>query len=118
MLCKIIKPNFQHRDERGGLTQLVREGYKQVNYVYSKAGCIRGDHYHDINTETFYIIRGKFTIALEYEGEKEEHCFKEGDMFQVPPKVKHTFHFIEDTELIGLYDCGVELENGEKDIYR
>ena len=38
-------------------------------------------------------------------------------MFDIPPLVAHDFIFLDDTILIGLYDKGVELANGEKDIY-
>ena len=43
---------------------------------------------------------------------------KTGDFFEIEKGIKHTFEYIEDTELISLYDLGVELENDEKDIYR
>ena len=117
MLLSIIEPNFEHKDERGGLVQLVREGYRQVNYVFSKGGSIRGGHYHKINTEAFYIIRGDLELKLSFDGEEETHHFSSKDMFVIPPNVKHTFHYIEDTELISMYDQGVELTDGEKDIY-
>lgn len=35
-LLKNIKPNFCFEDERGSLVQLVREGYKQFNVIFSK----------------------------------------------------------------------------------
>lgn len=118
MLLENLKPNFIHEDERGGLIQLVREGYSQVNYIYSKKDCIRGNHYHKINTEAFYIIKGKIRLILEKEKLREEYEFNTGDMFQIFPEVRHTFEYIEDTELISLYSKGVELGNGQMDMYK
>jgi dTDP-4-dehydrorhamnose 3,5-epimerase-like enzyme len=43
-MIKILKPDFVFEDERGSLVQLVRDGYKQINVVTSKAGVERGRH--------------------------------------------------------------------------
>ncbi len=115
-LIDFLSPDFTYEDQRGTLVQLVREGYKQVNVVTSKAGCYRGGHYHQLNWETFYVFSGKLALAARKRNETERHQFSTGDMFSIPPGVTHNFQFIEDTILIGLYDLGVELENGEKDI--
>lgn len=118
MLINYIKPDFIHRDERGGLYQLVSKGYNQVNYIFSKADMVRGGHFHKVNKEIFFVIRGSFRLMLEIGAEKEEYMMKTGDFFEIDKGIKHTFEYLEDTELISMYDIGVELENGEKDIYR
>lgn len=115
-LVNILEPNFVHTDERGNLTQLVRDGYKQVNVILCKKGTFRGGHYHRLNTEAFYVISGKFKLTLEYSGSVEEYIFKENDFFSIPENVKHSFDYHEDTILVSMYDRGVELDNGEKDI--
>ena len=116
-MIEIMTPNFNHTDERGTITQLVREGYTQVNVVKSKAGVKRGGHYHKINRETFYIVNGKIQLIVRLDGDEKIHYFGAGDMFTIPPLVTHYFTYLEDTTLIGLYDKGIELENGNKDIY-
>lgn len=117
MLVTILKPDFQFEDERGALTQLVHEGYNQINVVESKASAFRGGHYHKNNKEVFFVIRGEFKFTAEKDAEREEYTFKAGDMFLVPPYVAHGFDFSSDTLLIGLYDVGVENADGTKDIY-
>ena len=87
MLVEIMKPNFEFKNDEGALIQLVREGWKQVNVLYSKKDSKRGGHYHKISKESFYIITGKIKLLLE------------------------------NTIMVSMYDKGVELENGEKDIY-
>ena len=116
-LITFLTPNFTHTDERGGLIQLVREGWKQVNYISSVAGCVRGGHYHKYNKEAFFIIKGSIELTLEKEQQKETHVIKAGTFFMIPPYVKHYFKYLENTELISLYDVGVEMADNTKDIY-
>lgn len=115
-MIKIIKPDFIFEDERGTLVQLVHEGYKQINVVTSKAGFERGNHYHKLNREGFYVIEGSFTLEVRAGGISESHEFKKGDMFIIEPNVIHRFVYHEDSTLIGFYDKGVELPDGTKDI--
>ena len=118
MLLNILEPNFQFEDERGSLTQLVREGYSQVNVIRSVADSLRGGHYHKLNSEAFYIIYGMIEHEAWKEGdsEKELYLFKTGDMFEIPANVVHSFLFKEETLLVSMYSKGVELQDGSKDI--
>ena len=59
MLVELMQPDFEFENEKGKLTQLVREGFRQVNVITSRAGSFRGGHYHKLNKEAFYIITGK-----------------------------------------------------------
>lgn len=115
-MIKIIEPDFVYEDERGSLVQLVREGYKQINVVVSKAGFERGRHYHALNREGFYVVEGAFTVEAKLGEKKEIFNFKKGDMFIIEPNVVHTFDYHEDSILVSFYDRGVELPDGTKDI--
>lgn len=116
-MIEILQPNFKFGDERGMLVQLVREGYTQVNVVTSNKGCKRGGHYHKLNHEAFYVVRGDINVTARVNGVEKTYHFRAGDMFEIPPMVAHDFMFVDDTILVSLYDKGVELANGEKDIY-
>lgn len=120
MLIEFIKPDFEFSDERGSLQQLVHDGWKQVNYITSVAGAFRGDHYHLQNREAFFIISGAFNLSLEHleTHEKEQHKIKAGDFFIINPKIIHSFDYAKETTLISMYDKGVELPDGTKDILR
>ena len=115
-MIKIIKPDFVFEDERGTLTQLVHEGYNQINVVTSKAGIERGNHYHALNREGFYVVEGRFSLDASLDGKSESYEFKKGDMFIIEPNVMHRFVYLEDTVLVAFYDKGVELTDGTKDI--
>ena len=120
MLIKFIKPDFQFSDERGSLTQLVHDGWKQVNYITSVTGSFRGDHYHVKNTEAFYLISGTFKLKLKHikTQESSEYDIKAGDFFVIYPYVSHSFSYTSDCALISMYDMGVENSDGTKDIVR
>ena len=120
MLIEFIKPDFEFADDRGALTQLVHQGWKQVNYITSVAGAFRGDHYHVQNKEAFYVISGEFKLVLKHNatGEQESHLIKAGDFFIINPDITHSFDYTKDTQLISFYDKGVELPDGTKDILK
>lgn len=117
MLVEPMKPDFIYENEKGKLTQLVREGFRQVNVITSGAGSFRGGHYHKYNKEAFYIITGKLRLVVHKGNLAEEKIFGKEDMFLIPPYCIHDFYYLEDTVLVSMYDKGVELEHGEKDIY-
>lgn len=118
MLIEIIRPNFIHEDNRGTMTQLVQEGFKQVNIITSKANSFRGGHYHQLNREAFYVVSGKIKLILRKDAMTETLFFSAGDMFIIAPFISHDFFYILDTVVVSMYDRGVELENGEKDIIK
>ena len=112
MLVERMKPNFEFKNSEGSLIQLVREGWKQINVLYSKKDSKRGGHYHKICNEAFYIVSGKIKLFLEKGDEKEEENFKEGEMFMITPYI----NILEKTEKkILAADCNIEgKENTER----
>jgi dTDP-4-dehydrorhamnose 3,5-epimerase-like enzyme len=117
MLVETMKPDFKFSNEVGQLVQLVHEGWKQVNVIHSKKESIRGGHFHKENREAFYIISGRLQLELSCNNVKEEYEFGPEDMFIISPFQLHSFRFLEDTVMVSMYNLGVELENGNKDIY-
>ena len=120
MLVTFIQPDFEFSDSRGSLKQLVHDGWKQVNYITSAAGSLRGNHYHKKNREAFYVMRGRFKLSVSTVDRSwhETYEMKTGDFFIIEPQTSHSFDYLEDTELISLYDLGVQNENGDMDIFR
>jgi len=116
MLIQILNTDFHFEDERGTLTQLVHDGYKQVNVISSRKGVQRGGHYHRFNHEAFYVLKGQVELTARKNGKSESCVFSQGDFFGVGPDVSHEFLFMEDTVLVSMYDQGVELPDGTKDI--
>ena len=116
-LLKILKPDFVFEDERGIISQITHESFGQINAVFTKKGALRGNfHYHKTTEEVFFIISGEVEVEVYLDEIREKHIFKAGDMFLVPKQVRHSFSFLQDTYLVGLYTSTVELEDGSKDI--
>ena len=116
-----MQPEFRHEDERGCLTQLVHEGYEQVNVLCSKKGAVRGNHYHKNTLEAFYILFGSVNLTYRDVEQKDgdyKKMFSAGDFFSITPYTVHKMEFPEDCIMVQLYSRTVEIENGKKDIFK
>ncbi|MBR2589643.1 MAG: cupin domain-containing protein [Clostridia bacterium] len=117
-LISIKKTDFQFEDERGLICQICHGDIAQVNYVFSKAGAVRGRfHYHKQAKEQFYIIKGKLKLEVYRDKDREEYIFQTGDVFLIPEQVRHNFTYLEDTLLVSVYDKCVETDDKKKDIF-
>lgn len=116
-LYKRMEADFSFCDDRGMLVQLVHAGYEQVNVLVSKAGVIRGKHYHKETIEAFFVIAGGVTVDFEQAGKSCTETFRPGEFFCVFPWVRHTMRFTVETILVALYEHGIERADGIKDIY-
>ena len=117
MLVTFLKADFEYENECGKLIQLVHDGWKQFNIIESKAGFVRGNHYHKYNSEAFYTIKGRFRLIVWNKEVKEIYEIVSGIFFSIGPNVFHTFEYIEDTTLVSMYSNGVELSETAKDIW-
>lgn len=119
MLINFIKPDFQFSDQRGCLYQLAHSGWNQINFIFSRAGTLRGNHYHKVNKEAFFVINGNFKLSISTldSSVSETYELNTGDFFIINPNLIHSFSYLTDTSLISFYDKGVELSNGNKDIF-
>lgn len=104
MAIKIIhlKPNFT--DERGGLTLLVDQDsfpIKSVLRITSKAGTIRGNHYHKKGLHYYYVESGKCEYSEKPANKPnvkiETVLLEPGDLVLVKPKVINATKFLEDS---------------------
>lgn len=118
MLIKELKPDFVFADDRGILTQISHEEFKQTNAVFTKKNAVRGNwQYHKKCKEYFYIIQGSVTVKARLGECREEKNFSSGEMFMIAENIRHTFEYLEDTYLVVLYDERVELDDNTKDIF-
>lgn len=106
--------DFSHSDERGSICQILSVPNAQVNYLFTKAGAKRGNHYHKINREYFYVVSGRVRITgrnVLDSGRTESHEFEQGELFVIEPYCSHELEFKEDTQMIAVYDRGVYCTN-------
>lgn len=116
-LYKRLKPDFELHDTRGTLVQLVHEGYEQINVLTTRAGVVRGGHYHKETVEAFFVVDGQVEIELEKDAVRHTEIFEKGELFCIPPFVWHTMRFGVDTVLVAMYERAVEKADGTKDIF-
>jgi len=100
-------------DERGRLGEIMRaddpwfEKFGQVYFTTTYPGVVKAWHYHKIQTDHFYAIKGILKVVL-YDDRKDsptygtvnelylgEHC---PGLVRIPPGVQHGWMCIGDTE--------------------
>lgn len=133
-MIKIRNTDFNFKDDRGELTQLVHDGFKQFNVLESKKDVVRGGHYHKVSTEAFFVVRGSVEVGyyMTDDAPKNENSddtpvgsenekkitFSQGDFFEVTPYTVHSMYFPEDCIMAQMYSVCVEAPDGSKDIYQ
>jgi quercetin dioxygenase-like cupin family protein len=118
-MSRIIKTNFELRDERGTLREIARGGpWAQMNEYERKKGSVVGNHYHKVLSEFFYVVSGSMKVVLYNINTKEraEFIAKKGDAFEVHRFEVHAMQFIEDSTFVTLLDHTFDSSN--PDIYK
>ncbi len=101
---KKLAPYQLKEDERGKLVGLINEGkWEEFNYLETKAGCTRGNHYHKETVELFFILEGVIDIEIiSPKGTVFNDQVKQGDIIMVEPGENHVFHCLTDTRWINV----------------
>ncbi len=93
-----------HEDDRGKIVDVFyKENINHVAVIVSRAGALRGDHYHKNATQYMLITKG----SLEYwykmaDSDEPSKCevLREGDVVMSPPFEIHALKILEDNEFI------------------
>lgn len=89
----VLKPEFEHKDARRTLKQLLTADIKQINAYEAKRGAFLGNHYHKQTTEFFFIAKG--TILYN-----DKQVFNRGAILQVSPEENHSLLCMTDVLLL------------------
>lgn len=118
-----IKPEFT--DERGFISRLVDDvsvHFRAVLLITSKAGSMRGNHYHKKDAHYVYCLSGKFKYSeknmKKSSAKKEFVILKPGDLVLSRPMVAHSMEFLEDSVFLAITTEPREHEKYEKDTVR
>ena len=72
-MIKFFENYIVKSDSRGEMKGLINQGnWKELNYFSTKAGQIRGNHYHKNTEELFIILSGKVEIECVSVNDKGE----------------------------------------------
>ena len=108
-MIEFIESYFFHQDKRGSITGLINFGnWKELNFIESRAHCVRGNHYHPDIFEIFIILEGEITVKTQQvingqlAGDLFENQVKKGDVFLIRPLINHTFLVCRDSRWINV----------------
>lgn len=118
---KKITPVFS--DERGTIADVYDgESIRHIGFITSKAGSVRGNHYHKKATQYTYILKGKVRwYTKDTRDPASEVVVRElgpGDLAADLPEIAHAMAALEDAEFLFFTD-EVRTDDGyEKDTVR
>lgn len=109
LLCR----SETHSDERGSFMEIFREDalgvkFVQANHSHSRAGVLRGLHYHARQSDAWYVARGRAQVGLaDLRTPADRPAALTVDMpeddravLYIPPGVAHGFYAVTDLDLI------------------
>jgi len=94
-----------HEDARGSFLGIInRYTWGEINFIETKAGVRRGNHYHRYTKELFYILSGEIQVDVQNIFDKQEHHFraKPNMVFVIDPYEVHTFTTLEDSTWLNM----------------
>ena len=118
---KKVTPVFE--DERGEIFDLLDdENILHIGIITSKAGTIRGNHYHKIAKQFNYILKGKAEFIIrdsaDPNNKAQSFILTEGDFISIPPKIIHSVRALDDLEFIDLNTTSRSGNGYEEDTIR
>lgn len=109
-----LTPLHRHTDKRGGFVEVARSSHHhtplvQANHSQSKAGVLRGLHYHRRQSDLWYVVAGRAQAGLvdlrDRRGESLvcETLILDGETpasLYIPPGIAHGFLALTDLHLV------------------
>ena len=112
-----VTPLESFADERGSLSEIARAHeidvvFAQANHSHSRAGVLRGLHYHRKQTDLWYLVTGRAQVCLvdlrAREGDPRVATFViDGALpsrVVIPPGVAHGYLALTDIDILYLTD--------------
>ena len=101
---KKIEPEFS--DERGAISNILEEPVNHIAIITTKAGSVRGNHYHPEQIQYVYLVSGKYeSISKDLQDEKAEVetvLVEAGSLVITPPMIAHAMKFTEDSIMLNI----------------
>jgi len=118
----IDSPLELHEDERGKIVDIFyKEDINHVTVIDSKAGALRGDHYHKKTTQHMLITKGVLEYwykPLNSNSPAKYETLKEGDLVTTPPLEVHALKIIENNQFLAFTQGLRGGKDYELDTYR
>ena len=103
-------------DKRGKISNYeLTEPINLIGYIESVKGSMRANHYHPVQEQKVFLVKGQFISIykglLEKNSPKITHIINEGDSVVTKPNVAHTMVFTKDSIFLNLVRGEREHEN-------
>jgi dTDP-4-dehydrorhamnose 3,5-epimerase-like enzyme len=107
-------------DERGSITDIVEQvDFNGATIIRSKAGSVRGNHFHKKTIQYVYVLSGKMKcLAQKPQQQVMMAIVKQGDLVSHDLLESHSFEALEDTLFLVLSSGLRTGKDYEKDTYR
>jgi quercetin dioxygenase-like cupin family protein len=117
---EIKKIKCIQEDERGSITDIVEQvDFNGATIIRSKAGSVRGNHFHKKTIQYVYVLSGKMKCLAQKPQQKVIMAIVEqGDLVSHDLLESHSFEALEDTLFLVLSSGLRTGKDYEKDTYR
>jgi dTDP-4-dehydrorhamnose 3,5-epimerase-like enzyme len=116
---EIITSYITRLDPRGEFLGLINTGnWQEVNLVKTKAGKVRGNHFHTKTNEVIFLLTGRVDIELcdcSNFNDKLNLSLMSGEGVKITPYIFHKFRYLEDSVHIQLLD--IPFDSGNEDLH-
>ena len=114
-----VAQGAEHKDARGTIRDLLIADLDGATIITTKAGAIRGNHYHQDTTQWTYVLDGSIKVVTEMLPEPPLHdTLQTGEMMVSPPMERHAWQAIEDSIVLVLTKGPRSGEDYESDVVR
>lgn len=102
MKVKHIEAVFE--DERGSIEDILEnEQFEHATIIRSRAGAVRGNHYHERTWQWVFVLSGsiRYVVGLP-DGGVDSGVIRPNDLLLTEPKESHALETLEDTVFLVL----------------
>lgn len=116
----IVKVAPVWSDARGSITDLLNDvAIRHVGLIGSKAGAVRGNHFHRQADQYAYVVQGRVRYYEREPGRDVDVADLEtGDLVCTRAGVAHTLQFLEDSLILVLTSRSRAVDGFEEDTVR
>jgi quercetin dioxygenase-like cupin family protein len=105
-------------DARGEITNLLEEPIAHITLIDSRAGALRGNHFHQEDSHWTYLVSGKFEYSEMHDGVVETTVMEPGDMVFSPALVPHAMKFSEESVFFAFTTKERDAGKYDEDLHR
>jgi oxalate decarboxylase/phosphoglucose isomerase-like protein (cupin superfamily) len=116
----VKRPQPAFVDDRGAITDiLTKEPIEYVTLITSRAGAVRGHHYHRETHQWIYVLSGRLRMLTQLPGEPVRQTdLDPGDLIVNVPNESHAMIALSDASFLVFTRGPRGGEDYERDTYR